>query len=400
MNDHGAKATDWVRQTLAALDADDLRRQLVPLAAHGAAPTEAETGVRLNLASNDYLGLAADPRLAAAAARASDQEGVGATASRLVTGTRPSHEALEQELATWFGYDRALVFGSGYLANLGVLDALCDRRSAVFADRLNHASLIDGVRLAGARLHRYRHNDPADLDRLLRRHPTGDGRQPVIVTDSVFSMDGDCAPLADLAAVASEHGAVLIVDEAHAIGVLGPAGAGLAAQCGVQPDVITGGFGKAFGVYGGFAAAHSDLAEFLLNKARTFIYSTALPPPVVAALHTALRIIRTDDSAMGERLLARATRFRDALASRGFDVPPVESPILPIVVGDNGVALAMARQLAADGIRCSAIRPPTVPRGTARLRATVTLDHSVEALLAAADSFAGAGRSAGLTLAQ
>lgn len=380
-------ARDWPQDELARLDEQGLRRHLHPVASAAAAWTDASGQRWLNLASNDYLGMATDEDIIAAAARALSQDGAGAAASRLVTGTLPAHVALERELAEFLGQPRALVFGSGYLANLGVLDALCDRRSVVFGDRLNHASLIDGVRLAGARLQRYRHNDCDHLVELLRRHGFADGRRPIIVTDSVFSMDGDQARLADLATIAAEHDALLVVDEAHALGVLGPRGRGLCADAGIQADVITGGFGKALGGYGGFAATSEPLAEYFINRARTLIYSTGLPPASVASVHAALRRIRDRQGELGITLMQRVRAFRDALGAAGLELAEPESAILPIPVGDNHRAVAMAEALHDRGIICSAIRPPTVPAGTARLRATVTLGHSPDRLAEAANAF-------------
>jgi len=351
----------------------------------------------INLAGNDYLDLARDPRVCEAAAEAARAWGAGATASRLVTGTLPVHEALEAELAAVTGGESALVFGSGYLANLGVLSALAGRGTPVFCDRLNHASLLDGVRLAGARWQRYRHGDPDHLDALLRKNPGTADAPALVVTDSVFSMDGDVAPLAEIAAVARRHGALLIVDEAHALGVLGPGGAGACAAAGVEADVITGGFGKAVGGYGGFAVCGDRLRQYLINHARAFIYTTGLPPASAAAAQTALRLIHEDGGHMGQRVLAVAVGLAERLRTRGFEVPVAQSPILPVHIGDNEQAQAMADTLSESGVICGAMRPPTVPPGTARLRLSITLAHDDAGLLdRAADAFTEAADARGV----
>ncbi|SDF58107.1 8-amino-7-oxononanoate synthase [Limimonas halophila] len=380
----------WVDQALRERAEQGLLRSLTTRPA-------AEGDAGINFAGNDYLDLARDSVVCDAAAEAARAWGAGATASRLVTGTLPVHEALEAELAAVMGGESALVFGSGYLANLGVLSALAGRGTPVFCDRLNHASLLDGVRLAGARWQRYRHNDPEHLDALLGKNPGCESAPALVVTDSVFSMDGDVAPLAEIAAVARRHGALLIVDEAHALGVLGPGGAGACAAAGVRADVLTGGFGKAVGGYGGFAVCDARLRAYLINHARAFIYTTGLPPASAAAAQTALRRIREDGGRMGARLLAVARGLAARLTARGFRVPAAQSPILPVHIGDNEQARAMADALSERGVICGAMRPPTVPPGTARLRVSVTLAHDDAGLLdRAADAFAEAADVCGV----
>jgi 8-amino-7-oxononanoate synthase len=284
------------------------------------------------------------------------------------------HEEVEKELADLVGYDAALIFGNGFLANLGVLCALAGRGDAIFEDRLNHASLIDGARLSGARLRRYRHGDANHLEDLLRKRPAA-GRS-IIVSDSLFSMDGDIAPVADLASVAGRYGALLVVDEAHAIGIFGKSGGGIcrSADGPTRPDVVVGTMSKALGGYGGFAAGTGALRDILVNRARSFIYSTGLPPACAASASAAARIVRGDPS-LGKELLARALRFRELLAANGFDVTPSQSQIIPLRVGESERTVALAQAVLRRGILAVPVRPPTVPPGTARLRLSVTLAH-------------------------
>ncbi|WP_337996837.1 8-amino-7-oxononanoate synthase [Oleispirillum naphthae] len=351
----------------------------------------------LNFSSNDYLDLAHHPALADAATAAVRQLGCSSGGSRLTSGHLTVHAALESALADFTGMETALVFGSGFLTNLGVIPALAGNRAQVFCDRLNHASLIDGALMSGGKWHRYRHNDTAHLETLLSRHPAQEGETRIVVTDSIFSMDGDAAPLAEIFAIARRAGALLVVDESHAIGVLGPAGAGLCAELGMTPDVLTCGMGKAFGSYGGFAACSHALAALIVNRARSFIYSTGLPPACIAASHAALGLFIEHRGALGEGLMDRARHMHALLAAADFAMPPaVASPILPVMVGDNHAALAFADRLAEKRILCGAIRPPTVPPGTARLRLTVTRAHSAADLAAAADAFAAVGRDLGV----
>lgn len=329
----------------------------------------------LNFSSNDYLDLAHHPDVVAAAERALRTAGAGATASRLVSGTLPLHEELEARLARLKGYPAALLFGSGYLANLGLLGALLGRGDVVFADRLAHASLMDAAILSRAELQRFRHNDPQHLDALLRKY-AGTGRK-LVVTESVFSMDGDVAPLPELAAVAQQHGALLLVDEAHATGVFGPGGSGLVHEHKLEAMVnfSMGTLSKALGGYGGFVACSEVLRALLVNRARAFIYTTAPPPAVTGAALGALDVLEKNPG-WGADLLRRAAWFRAQLRAAGFDVMQSASQIIPIQVGENARALAVAEQLRAAGLLAIAIRPPTVPEGTARLRLSVTRAHS------------------------
>jgi 8-amino-7-oxononanoate synthase len=349
---------------LAGIDAEGLRRTLRPPAG-------------IDLCSNDYLGLAGHPRLKQRMADAVMAEGVGSTGSRLLRGERDGFTRVEEMFARFKGAERSLYFSSGYLANLAVLTTFPETGDVIFSDERNHASLIDGVRLSRARRVVFPHNDAAALERLLRED-AGAGPKFVVV-ESLFSMDGDQAPLAEYAALCRSAGAELIIDEAHAVGVYGECGRGLAGDAFVSIDTA----GKALGVSGAFVAGPADAIEYMIQRARPFIFSTAPPPAIAAALEASLEVIANEPERR-ERLLARARYLRERLGLAG------NSPIIPIILGENERAVAVARELQAAGFDVRAIRPPTVPRGTARLRITVNqglseevLDRFVEALAAA-----------------
>src|SRR5690242_9341478 len=348
----------------------------------------------LLLCSNNYLGLADHPRVREAAADAAMRWGVGAGASRLVSGTMTVHQRLEERLAAFEGTEAALLFGSGYLANVGVISALAsDPGAVVFSDKLNHASIVDGCRLARAEVRIYRHGDVEHLAALLTE---ARGRPGVIVTDSVFSMDGDIAPLAELADLARAHGARLVVDEAHGTGCVGPGGRGAVAEAGVdgEVDVVVGTLGKALGSYGAYAACSRTLARWLVNRARPFIFSTAPPPPAIAAALAALELL-TEQPQRVERLQANARALRDALAHEGFEVAGSTTQIVPLVVGDPEVAMTMCEAALERGVFAQAIRPPTVAPGTSRLRLAVMATHAKDELRAAARVLARAALQAG-----
>jgi 8-amino-7-oxononanoate synthase len=329
----------------------------------------------LNFSSNDYLNLVRHPDVVARAAEALRVTGCGAAGSRLLTGTLTWHDELEQKLARYKGYPCALLFGSGFLANVGTIPALMGRNDYVFADKLVHASIVDAVMLSRAKLNRFRHNDVEHLEQLLKKSETS-GRR-LVVTESVFSMDGDLAPLQDIAHVAQRHGAMVMVDEAHATGVFGPKGGGLVREWGLESmiNIALGTLSKAFGGYGGFIACSESMRAFLINHARSFIYSTALPPSVVGAALGALRV--TEESCdLGIQLLKNASNFRNCLEEAGLKTGNSASQIVPIMVGENSKALAISQKLREQGILGVAIRPPTVPQGTARIRLSVTLAHT------------------------
>jgi 8-amino-7-oxononanoate synthase len=329
---------------------------------------------RLVFCSNDYLGLAHDARVIEAFREAA-REGVGSGASHLITGHGAEHRALEEELAAFTGRERALLFSTGYMANLGVVAALAGRGDAVLEDRLNHASLLDAGLLAGARFGRYPHaNESAVEERLAQ---SGDGMK-LVVTDGVFSMDGDLAPLEALAASCRRHRAWLMVDDAHGLGVLGAQGRGTLEHLALAPaavPVLVGTLGKAFGTFGAFVAGSAVLIEYLVQKARTYIYTTALPPAVAAATRAALRVA-IEESWRRERVLAHVAAFRAAATNAGLEIGSSHTPIQPIILGSAARALAASDALWEEGIWVSAIRPPTVPEGSARLRVTLSAAHA------------------------
>jgi 8-amino-7-oxononanoate synthase len=352
---------------------------------------------RLSFCSNDYLGLAGHPALAEAAAEAAARDGFGASASRLVSGDLPAHRELEAGLAGFLGRPAALLFPTGFQTNLGVLTALAGPEDVIVSDALNHASIIDGCRLSRARVAIYPHANAAAAARHLAE--ARGARRRILVSESLFSMDGDVAPLGALAEAAAAHDAVLIVDEAHALGVLGPGGRGLCAAAGVEPDVLVGTLGKVLASAGGFVAGSRALRELLVNRARSFIFTTALPPPVAAAALAALRVV---ESAAGEdrrrRVQAHATRLGRALRALrpdGVLLPTLaEGPIQPFVVGAESAALELSSKLADRGIFVPAIRPPTVPAGSARLRFTLSASHTADDVGLLIDALAAASGSA------
>jgi len=370
---------------LADLDALGLRRRLEPL--EGAPGPTIRLGGRelINLCSNDYLHLAGSPELAAAAAEAANQ-GTGAGGSRLITGSLPVHARLEAALAEFEGSEAAVLFNSGYCANLGVLQALLGREDAVFCDALNHASLVDGARLCRAAVHVYPHLELRALDAALA---SSTARRKLIATDSVFSMDGDLAPLPALCDLAEKHQAMLVVDEAHATGIFGAQGSGLAEQlgCAARIDVRVGTLSKAAGSFGAFAAASRAVCELLMNRARAFVFTTALPPTVCAASLASLAEMQ--QPARRERLWRNIRLFADGL--RALDLPAEpRSPIFPVVVGDSQGALQLGAALRERGVLAKAIRPPTVPAGTSRIRFSVGADHTEAQLRHALESLGAA----------
>ena len=375
---------DWIDRELARLSEAGLRRALEPLGPRQGAVVEVRGRTLVNLCSNDYLGLAGDERVRRAAAEAALAEGAGSGASRLVAGDLPIHGRLERALAGLHGAEAALLFNSGYHANAGVPAVLVGRDDAVFSDELNHASIIDGALLSRAEIHRYRHGDAGELADLLARSTA---RRKLVITDAIFSMDGDAAPLQAHADACDRHGAMLYVDEAHAVGVLGPTGAGLAEALGLKHrvDVEMGTLGTALGAFGAYVTGEARLRELLLSRARTFVFTTAPPPAACGAALAALEVVRTEP-ARRERLHALMAHLKAGLLARGFDVSRVISPIFPVVLGSEARALAAAAGLRERGFYVRAIRPPTVPRGTSRLRVALTAGHEQGQL----DAFLGA----------
>ena len=329
---------------------------------------------RLVFCSNDYLGLSHHPRVIEAFRAAATRHGVGSGASHLVTGHGTEHHELEEELAAFTGRERALLFSTGYMANLGVVAALVGRGDLVLEDRLNHASLLDAALLSGARFTRCAHRDAAAMEQRLTE--LGESRA-IIVTDGVFSMDGDLAPVDALASVSARHRAWLMVDDAHGLGVLGATGRGTLEHFGLEPGsvpILMGTLGKALGTFGAFVAGSGDLVEYLVQKARTYIYTTALPPAIAAATREALRLV-DEESWRRERVLSHVKRFRAAARASGIPLVESSTPIQPIVLGSASRALAASDALWQRGIWVAAIRPPTVPEGSARLRVTFSAAH-------------------------
>ena len=374
---------------LAERQAAGLLRRLIPVDRPAEPVVEREGRRLVNLSSNNYLGLAGHPDVEAALAGGA-RRGAGATASRLVVGTDAETVALEEELAAWKGAEAALLFGSGYLANVGVLTALAGRGDHVFSDRLNHASIVDGARLSRADIHRYDHCDAAHLARLLAAAPAGARR--LVVTESVFSMDGDVAPLVEIAELCERHGAALVVDEAHACGVFGPHGEGLLHDLGLAERVslTIGTLGKAFGVYGAYVTGPRLWIDWLVNASRPFLFTTALPPAVIEGVRAALALVRAGDEAR-RTVLGHAERLRAGIASLGLDAGASTTQIVPVVLGENDRTVAFSQALERHGVLGVAIRPPTVPAGTARIRLSPTavhtdehVDHALTALAAAA----------------
>lgn len=344
-----------------------------------------EQGEYLNFCSNDYLGLANDPRLIRAFQEAAQRYGVGSGAAHLISGHSVEHHALEEELADFTGRPRALLFSTGYMANMGVIAALLGRGDTVYQDRLNHASLLDGGLLSGARLRRYPHAESQTLAEWLMARGEGEA---LIATDGVFSMDGDLAPLPALARLAREHDAWLMVDDAHGFGALGREGRGSLEHFGLglaEVPIVVGTLGKAFGTAGAFVAGSEDLIEFLIQKARTFVYTTAAPPALAAATRVSLRIVREEEWRR-DKLRALVQRFRKGAQELGLTLMDSPTPIQPLLVGETERALRLSESLGRAGFWVSAIRPPTVPAGSSRLRVTFSATHTeqqVDSLLAA-----------------
>lgn len=357
-------------EKLQAIEAVNQLRQLSPPLQRRGAMLRIENSLLVNFASNDYLGLAEHPTIQDAATKAICKFGMGAGSARLVTGNLVPNQKLEAQLEAYFGRS-ALLFNSGYAANSGIIPAITDEDCVVFSDSHNHASIIDGCRLSRARVEIFAHNDLVELTKKLSQCEPG--KQKWVITESVFSMGGDLAPLSSLDALAKKHSAKLYVDEAHAIGWAG-GGPGLSEACGVTPEVVVGTFGKALGSYGAFCLGQAPLIKLLLNRARTFVFSTGLPPSVVAASSAALGLIEYD----GKNLQARLSRNCRLLAQRleELGIPSsADSPIFPIPTGTEERGMAIAADLQRSGFYCQAIRPPTVPLGTSRLRATIRADH-------------------------
>ena len=368
-----------LKAALSEVDRQHLRRRQRTVESFPVEENRAEVVVEgrrlVDFCSNDYLGLARHPKIVAALCEAAPRTGVGSGAAHLVTGHGHEHAALEEEIAAFTGRERALLFSTGYMANLAVICTLADRGEVVLLDRLNHASLIDGALLSGARFSRYVHGDGAAAEKALIEHKD---EVTVLATDGVFSMDGDIARLPSLARACQRKKAWLIVDDAHGIGVLGPRGRGTLEHYELDSEevpVLVGTLGKAIGTFGAFVAGSSELIELLIQKARTYIYTTALPQPVAAATRAALRLV-DEESWRRERVLALTARFRAAAKQLDLPVSASDTPIQPVILGTPEAALAAQKALWEAGFWVVAIRPPTVPAGSARLRITLSAAHT------------------------
>jgi glycine C-acetyltransferase/8-amino-7-oxononanoate synthase len=349
----------------------------------------------LLLCSNNYLGLADHPRVREAAADAATRWGVSASSSRLVCGSMTIHRRLEEQLAAFKGTESCVLFGSGYLANIGTIGALVGPGDVVFSDELNHASIVDGCRLSRATVVRYRHCDMGHLEWCMRAHPGASSS--LVVTDSVFSMDADVAPLAEIVELADAYGARIMVDEAHATGAIGPGGRGAVAEAGLEGeiDVLVGTLGKALGSYGAFACAQETTVQYLINRARSLIFSTAPAPPAVAGALAALELLQSRPHRV-ERLRKAARTLRGGLQREGFHVPETDMHIVPLLVGDEHAAMALCQSAIEQGVFVQAIRPPSVPTGTTRLRMTVMASHTASELREAARVIGTLARQQGL----
>jgi 8-amino-7-oxononanoate synthase len=350
----------------------------------------------LNLSSNNYLGLASHPEIIAAIKEAT-KRGAGATASRYIIGHDETCAQLEQEIAQFHQKEAALLFANGYMANLGVLSALLQRGDAVFSDHLNHASIVDGIRLSGAKLYRYRHNDLDDLEKRLKKAEQAGIKRKLIVTDAVFSMDGDQAHLPELIHLKEKYGAALFVDEAHSGGVFSLEGQGLAHHLGLHShiDLHMGTFGKAFGVYGAYVVGSVKWINYLIQTSRSLIYTTGLPPAIIGGIRKSLQLVR-QAAPLRQSLHQKSSYIRKQLQSVGFQIGPSTTQIIPLWLGDEQIALAFSKRLEQEGIMVIAIRPPTVPKGTARLRLSVMANHDWSDLRYAVEVIAQIGQEMGV----
>lgn len=379
------------RKDLQELADRGLRRRLRRVAGAQGPRVQLDDEMVINFSSNNYLGLASGRRLRDASAGAVREVGTGAGASRLISGNMTEHEALEHELGEFHGLGAALVFNSGYQANVGVIPAVVGRGGAVFSDALNHASIVDGCRLSRAEIHVYPHGDLDALSGALAASPA---ERKLIVSDTVFSMDGDLADVVGLRSLADRHGAALMVDEAHAVGVTGPCGRGVCADAGVEPDILVGGLGKAMGSFGGYVAGSRALREWLLNRARSFVFTTALPPGVVAASRAGLGVVAgPEGDNLRRRLGLRIEQLATGLERLGLLVQGAgSSPIFPVLIGDAGQAMEVCESLLERGIYAQGIRPPTVPRGTSRLRIALMASHGADDVAELLDGLAAVRR--------
>jgi 8-amino-7-oxononanoate synthase len=404
MGDNGNHPLQWMSEELEQLKKVSQYRQLADtvILENGWIGRNGRT--MLNLASNDYLGISADldPAFFSSPDIGPDVDSTkasahrtGSTASRLIVGNDPLYSAFEDDFARYKGTESALLFSSGYMANLGIISSVVGRNDIVFSDRLNHASIIDGITLSRAEHVRYRHRDMDHLEKLLQKADAK--KRKLIVTDSIFSMDGSIAPLEELVELKNRYGAMLMVDEAHSGGIFGAHGVGLLHELGLtgEVDIHMGTFSKAYGCYGAYAAGDRVLKDYLVNKSRSFIFTTALPPMVISAIHASWLKVK-DESWRRQALHERAGWFRERLRRSGFNTGMSESQIIPLIVGDNGRTVQFSIELQKAGIAAVAVRPPTVPEGTARIRFTVMSTHQREDLEWALATIEEVGKKLGM----
>lgn len=366
-----------IREELARLESQGMRRELKTVTGPQRSETTLAGQPMTILCSNNYLGLADHPRLKELAVEMTRKYGCSSGASRLISGTMSLHRQLEEELAAFKGTEGALVYNCGYMANLGVLSTVVADGDVIFSDALNHASIVDGCRLSRAKMKIYRHSDAGHLEELLQRFGTSFGRR-LIVTDSVFSMDGDLAPLPEIVALAKKYDTLLLVDDAHATGVLGQGGRGSASHFQLPTDsidLLMGTLGKAMGSCGAFVAGRREYLDYLLNKSRSFIYTTALPPAVLGASLAAVQLLR-EEPGLAAELREKVGYFRQGLQQMGFEVSDDPTPIIPVIVGDATQTMRLSEEFLQAGIFIQGIRPPTVEPGSSRLRVTITRDLS------------------------
>jgi glycine C-acetyltransferase len=393
----GAGSLDYLRDQLGELERAGMALRPRVLEDEQKARTRFDGRNVINLASNNYLGLAAHPRLKEAAAAAAMRYGAGSGAVRTIAGTMSLHRELEHRFAEFKGAEDALMFQSGFTSNAGTVAAILTKEDVIVSDQLNHASIIDGARLSRAEIKVFPHKDAAAADALLEE-TQAPGRHQLLITDGVFSMDGDIAPLAELVEVAERHGAIMMVDDAHASGVLGPGGKGTVAHFGIDPgrvDIQVGTLSKAIGVLGGFIAGPSHLIQWLVNRGRPFLFSTSAPPAVAAACIAALDVIQEEPDRL-ERLWARTRFLKDGLHALGFDTGQSQTPITPVIAGEETKAVELSALLWEEGVFTPAIVFPTVAKGQSRVRTIVTADHTEEDLREALEAFEKVGRKLGL----
>jgi len=370
---------EWLRKEISTLKEKRLKRSLREIEGPQGARVVIEGREVVNLCSNDYLGLASDPILVEAACKCMQHKGLGSGASRLICGNMDILCRLEHDIAVFKGCESSIVFSTGYMANVGIISSLFNREDIIFSDRLNHASIIDGIILSRARFRRYPHNDMSTLTKMLASSSSRGKR--CIVTDSIFSMDGDIAPLDDIVEIARQYNCIVMIDEAHAFGVIGEKGRGLAEYFNVEDevDIQMGTLSKAVGSFGAYCCGSQELISFLVNRARSFIYTTAMPAAVAAASRKAVQII-SEDSERRNTLWSNTRYMREGLLEMGLDIMNSSTPIIPILVKDSALAVEFSYRLFDKGVLITAIRPPTVPLNTARLRLTVTAVHTKDDL--------------------